>query len=150
MTATSRLAVGILTIGARTGVSLAGAQAQQRFGHFRPDFAERHVQGFIGLLDADGDGNVSAEEIAAEQSRLFSAIDFDGNGLISAEEFRRRANLLLSLNTTTLFDMMDADGDQNLALDEINQPSARWVKRYDTNGDGLLDAEEIRTARVGR
>ncbi|MDJ0948391.1 MAG: EF-hand domain-containing protein [Alphaproteobacteria bacterium] len=95
------------------------------------------------ILDTDGDGKISLAEITAEQRRLVAASDVDGNGTLSADEFRRRGGLFQRLGTTTLFDLMDADGDKILTAEEIQKPSERWLTRYDANGDGALDADEL-------
>ena len=51
----------------------------------------------------------------------------------------------------TFFDMLDADSDQQLTIDEITAPSARWVTRYDQNDDNALDRDEFPTSgRRGR
>ena len=68
---------------------------------------------------------------------------------ISVDEFRRNGRLLLALNVTTFFDMMDVDGNKNLSIEEILQPAARWLGRYDTDADGALSLEEITAARLG-
>lgn len=108
--------------------------------------ADRGLKGesrMIRLLDTDGDGKVSLAEIAAEQGRLIGASDLDGNGTLSPDEFRRRGGLFQRLGTTTLFDLMDADGDRSLSAEEIAKPSERWFSRYDANSDGQLDTNEI-------
>ncbi|MFO1141225.1 MAG: EF-hand domain-containing protein [Amaricoccus sp.] len=38
------------------------------------------------LMDADGDGALSLEEVQAVHARLFKAIDADGNGRVTVEE----------------------------------------------------------------
>ena len=119
-----------------------GARAQEGSEH-----VVSRVKNFINLLDFNGDGAVSQAEIAAEQGRLFAAADVDGDGSLSVAEFRRRGSLILALNATTFFDMMDTDGDATLALDEITGPAARWVARYDVDASGALDREEIEAAR---
>ncbi|MDP6602972.1 MAG: hypothetical protein QGG17_02120 [Rhodospirillales bacterium] len=118
----------------------AGAEAQ---GPRAGDRKNGHVEGFIKIFDTDGDGLIAGAEITAEQQRLFTASDVDGDGLLSVNEFRRRGRLLQSLNTTTLFDLMDVDGSQTLAGPEVFDPSSRWFARYDTDGDGKLNANEI-------
>lgn len=102
-------------------------------------FAMRQLE----LLDTNGDGTISREEIAAEHQRLLGAADVDGDGQLSPDEFRRRGALFLRLGTTTFFDLIDTNGDQKISVEELNQPMARWFARRDTNGDGKIDIQEF-------
>ena len=133
-----------LTAGALGAFALVlastGAEAQ---GPHAGVAQSHHVGGFIENFDTDGDGLVSAVEITEEQQRLFIASDVDGDGTLSVNEFRRRGQLFQALNATTLFDLMDVDGNQTLAGPEIFDPSSRWFARYDSDGDGKLNANEI-------
>jgi Ca2+-binding EF-hand superfamily protein len=95
------------------------------------------------LLDTNGDGKVSLDEINSEQTRLIGAADVDGDGKLSVDEFRRRGWWFQKLHTTTLFDLMDANGDQMLSAEEITSPSARWFKRYDKDSDGGVTPVEV-------
>lgn len=105
----------------------------------------------FSLLDTDGDGKISLAEIRAEQARLIAAADLNGDGKLSVDEFRRRGWWFQKLQTTTLFDLMDADGDQSLSPEEIANPSARWFKRYDKDTDGGVTVEEVpHFSRSGR
>ncbi|MBM3502905.1 MAG: hypothetical protein FJX65_03430 [Alphaproteobacteria bacterium] len=103
------------------------------------DFSER----FVELFDTNKDGKVSIEEIAAEHRRLFGAADVDSNGQLSVDEFRRRGQFFQMLGATSLFDMLDANGDGQLTAEEITAPSRRWFKRYDANSDGGIEATEV-------
>ena len=98
---------------------------------------------FLRIFDTDGNGNVSLAEIQAEQKRIAGAADVDGDGVLSVDEFRRRGRLIRSLGATSLFDMLDTDGDMKVTQAEIEAPSARWFKRYDANGDGAVAADEL-------
>ena len=82
-------------------------------------------------------------EIQAEQKRIAGAADVDGDGVLSVEEFLRRGRLIRSLGATSLFDMLDTDGDRKVSPPEIAAPSARWFNRYDANGDGAIAADEL-------
>lgn len=105
----------------------------------------------FSLLDTDGDGKISLAEIRAEQARLIAAADLNGDGKLSVDEFRRRGWWFQKLQTTTLFDLMDADGDQSLSPEEIANPSACWFKRYDKDTDGGVTVEEVpHISRSGR
>jgi hypothetical protein len=97
----------------------------------------------FNLLDTDGDGKISLTKIRAEQARLIATADLDGDGKLSVHEFRRRVWWFQKLQTTTLFDLMDANGDQVLTADEIANPSARWFKRYDKDADGGITTGEV-------
>lgn len=109
-----------------------------------------HLSRTFRLLDTNGDGKVSLEEIKAEQARLIGAADLDGDGKLSVDEFRRRGWWFQKLHTSTLFDLMDANGDQTLSADEIANPSARWFKRYDKNADGGVSPDEVPHFKRGR
>ena len=122
--------------------SRAGEDEQRPMG--------RRAARFLRILDTDGDGSVSLAEIGAEQQRLVAASDLDGDGALSVDEFRRRGRLIRSLGATSLFDMLDTDGDRKVTASEIAAPSARWFKRYDADGDGAIAAGELPQRRWHR
>ena len=100
------------------------------WGHFRPDHdpvSNKRVslqniwRRILGWLDTDGDGEITAAELAA--------LDIDGDGKISKAELRSALRLVLGLSThgdqDTLVDLVmeaggDRDGDGHLTVDEIN------------------------------
>jgi len=101
------------------------------------------AQHFFELFDTNKDGKASIDEMLAEHARVFGAADVDRDGSLSVDEFRRRGRLLQSLGTTTLFDMLDANGDGKISQAELDAPTRRWVTRYDANKDGAMDATEM-------
>jgi Ca2+-binding EF-hand superfamily protein len=131
---------------------LIGAPAiAQSADNAMKDGDDASVSRTFSLLDTDGDGKISLAEIRAEQARLIAAADLNGDGKLSVDEFRRRGWWFQKLQTTTLFDLMDADGDRSLTAEEIANPSARWFKRYDKDADGGVTAEEVpHFSRSGR
>ena len=135
---------------AAAGTSAVLAQGRTTPAHDHERFERFRIERYIELFDTDGSGTVSLEEITAEQGRLIQATDVDGNGKLSVEEFRRRGHLFQMLRATTVFDMLDANGDRELTAEEIAAPSQRWFLRYDENSDGGLDADEIPVGRSRR
>ncbi|MDH3240413.1 MAG: hypothetical protein OEO83_07085 [Alphaproteobacteria bacterium] len=97
----------------------------------------------LELLDTNKDGKVSLKEIQDEQKRLIAAADVNGDGKLSVEEFRRRGRWFISLRTISFFDMLDTDGDGQISVKEMTDPSARWFKRHDENKDEALDSDEF-------
>lgn len=114
-----------------------------------PPQQSRAVERFMLLYDINGDGKVTVAEINDDQSRIFTAMDIDNDGSLSTDEMKRRGRSLQGYRTTTLFDLMDANGDGKLSLKEIQAPTRRWFKRYDVNNDGAMEASEV-PARHGR
>jgi Ca2+-binding EF-hand superfamily protein len=39
--------------------------------------------------------------------------------------------------------LIDANGDQQISVEELNQPMERWFARRDSNSDGNIDTEEF-------
>jgi EF hand len=118
-----------------------GRDRDQRAEHRRP--ASHRGERFILFLDINHDGKVDLNEIKGEEGRIFALADVDGDGALSPDEFRRRGMLLMQLRATTLFDLLDANGDGKLTKAEIETPSERWFARYDKNKDGFLDPDEL-------
>jgi Ca2+-binding EF-hand superfamily protein len=131
------LGTGMAAVAA-LGFSIGTAAAQSASSSDTPQ-----VPRILQVLDVNNDGKVTQDEIMAEQKRLIGAADLDGDGKLSVEEFRRRGRWFQRLHTTTLFDLLDANGDQTLSAEEIANPSTRWFKRYDKNGDGGIVADEV-------
>ena len=126
------------------------ASAQGRGGpDAAPPQTPRHVERFMLLYDVNGDGKVTIGEINADQARIFTAMDVDGDNAMSVAEMQRRGRSLQIFRTTTLFDLLDSNGDGKLSVAEIQAPSKRWFKRYDKNGDKVMEASEV-PARHGR
>lgn len=133
-----------LTLGAWT------AMAQDRPGPGPGPGSEPRESRMLQMLDTDDSGGITMDEIAAEHGRLVVAADVDGDGALSVDEFRRRGHLFQSLATTTLFDLIDADGNGLLTPAELNAPSERWFGRYDANDDGVMDGDELPQRGDGR
>jgi collagen type III alpha len=105
----------------------------------------------IRLLDADGNGEISAEEIS-NASKVLLKLDRNGDGKLSRDELpgpptggapdpRAVAEQILRR-----FKNADKNGDGKLQKDEAPPGVAAVFDRADTNGDGALDESELKAA----
>lgn len=104
------------------GLIVTAADAQDRTaggpGGAGMDFA---------TLDANADGALTPEDMATLQAERFAAADTDGDGALSEAEMVARATV-------------EADERQAARMAER---AAQTIERMDTNGDGLLQADEM-------
>lgn len=96
----------------------------------------------MARLDANGDGAVSAEEMAQHRQKMFAEIDSDGDGFITTEEneaFKEKMR-----KQRGLFARADSDGDGRVSAAEFSAQADKMVSRMDRNGDGSIGPEEMR------
>lgn len=109
-----------------------GNMARGPMGGDIPSFAD---------LDADGNGSLSAEELAAPMGALFADADTNGDGVISAEEL---AAAMQQRRAQRMIERHDTNKDGVLSADEMPQPDAsKRFERLDANDDGTISAEEF-------
>ena len=101
-------------------------------------------------LDADGDGQVTMQELAAMGAARFDAADSDGNGVLSAEEIQARAQEQVAKRVAGMIQRFDQDGDGALSRDEMPGPrrAGRMFERFDQDGSGGISEQEFTEARA--
>jgi EF hand len=111
-------------------------------GGLMPDFT---------ALDADANGQITAEEMAAARSARFATADANTDGGLSAEEIiaqieARRAEMLQA-RAQRMIEEQDANADGLLQADELQEgrgPRAAVIfAMLDTNEDGAVDQAEF-------
>ena len=137
----------MMTIGAVALLLTTGAALAREHGE-RPDFA---------TLDADGSGEITAEDFALLQDQRFGEVDTDGDGQVSRAEFLAHAAARAGERAGEMFDRLDADGDGMLSEDAIaarmggerrGGGMTRMLERFDTDNSGGLSAEEFEAAKA--
>jgi hypothetical protein len=110
--------------------------------------------GRFAALDTNGDGSITQAEAEAGAPRLaehFAQVDTNGDGLISREEMqaaRGQFHQAMQARGEERFRSADKDGNGKIDLAEAQQGMPRAAQRFkeiDTNADGLLTHEELRT-----
>jgi Ca2+-binding EF-hand superfamily protein len=108
-------------------------------------------------VDLDQDGIITADEAAAWHESVFAAMDEDGDEVVTREEFLA-AQMGMGPGTGPRaamreqrrgqrFDMMDADSDGKLTLDEFLDQAQATFAAADQDGDGKVSTWEFRAAR---
>ena len=96
-----------------SGVLVASLAVAGNVGH-------HHKRGHIfsaTMLDADGDGALTKDELLAHNRARFDRLDADGDGMITPDEFGGRL--------VAMFTLMDADSDGLLSGDELPRRMGR-------------------------
>jgi len=107
--------------------------------------------------DTDGDGKISAEELAAGRAQMAAEMDLDGDGAISADELKAHTEKMAVERTKTRLEALDTDGDGVVSTSEMAAASRvrgavrvpaenPLFARIDTNGDDVISAEELDAA----
>ncbi len=132
------------------GAQMGGPGGAQMGGPGGEIMHNRKADRLARHFDINEDGKVTLREITAYQKRLMGAVDVNADGSLSDKEFRRGARVFRLFSTTTLFDLLDTNGDRKLSRNEITGPSTRWFTRYDANKNGVMEASELPQSRRSR
>ena len=97
----------------------------------------------LEALDTDGDGHLSAVEIAAAPKSLLK-LDKDGDGQVSPAEYNPRLeDKTASSDLEQRLMLLDKNGDGVLTADEVPERMKPLFDKGDTNHDGKLTKEEL-------
>ncbi|QOL80797.1 EF-hand domain-containing protein [Pseudooceanicola spongiae] len=112
----------------------------------------------FSTIDANGDGQISQDELDLIATQRFAAIDTDGNGTVSTEEMvahmkameeQRRADRETRM-AEKMIARMDLNDDGVLSADEMKpgavRPPKTMLERLDTDGNGTISQEEFAAA----
>ncbi|MEQ8965121.1 MAG: calcium-binding protein [Azospirillaceae bacterium] len=95
------------------------------------------------MFDADGDGTITVEEIAATREARFAETDADGDGTVSLDEFEALFLEMIRPHMVDAFQHLDADGDAAVTAEEFAAPIDRMAGFADRDGDGAIERGEM-------
>lgn len=105
---------------------------------------------FFAAYDADGDGVVSHAEFIAEREAGYARRDADHNNIVHEDEYVAEYETRLDDQLRTQrerqieqahvrFEVLDADDDAAMSLDEFHASGARMFSALDNNNDGVIN-----------
>ncbi|WP_240790297.1 EF-hand domain-containing protein [Rhodobacter sp. SY28-1] len=153
MTASKKTAVAVLAL---MGAALGSAALAERGmggmgGH---DGRGPMMLEMFDTIDADKDGKITQDELAAHRAAEFAAADTNGDGALSAEELQAKMLAeMLARRSAQMIENMDDDGNGSLSVEEMGEgPMAEHFARIDTDNDGAISKEEAQAVaeRMGK
>jgi Ca2+-binding EF-hand superfamily protein len=147
MMKTTLLSIAALSIALSAPAFAAGSTLDQQ-----SQMAQMLLQ-----YDTNKDGVISRAEIEAGKAAEFTTADTNADTFLSWEEFKAWNDAKKSAQTTSIFNVMDADMNGSISSAEfVNTSSDRRATQAasmfalaDTNQDGALSPEELTAMRAG-
>jgi Ca2+-binding EF-hand superfamily protein len=150
-------AVAMLALGSS---AIAQAPAQPKPVP-RADFVKA-LDSRFNAIDANHDGRISKEELAAQQQRelqqakariaqqlqaKFKQLDTNKDGQLSVQEFMAAAPPIRTSETADqMLARLDTNNDGKVSADEFRAPELAKFNKVDANHDGVVTPDEIKRA----
>lgn len=100
-------------------------------------------------LDANGDGQVTQEEMQAQRSQRFTNADTDRDGQLSVEEVQAARQQRTNDRVAKMFEKHDANNDGYLSEDELpkQRRADKMFDRIDADNSGGISEQEFADAK---
>ena len=131
-----------IVLGALTAVMLGGTAFA-----VHADYGKRgggHGEMLFERFDANKDGKITKDEIAAVTKKSVTEYDKNKDGKLSLDEFQGLFNEIMHQRMVRMFQRLDSDGDAQVTEGEIAKKTDRLMARMDRNDDGEIERGEGR------
>ncbi len=106
------------------------------------------VRRMLAKLDANGDDQISPDEVRGRLGAHFAQADTDGDGLLSKAELEANASKDSVARVRRMLAKLDTDGNGVLSRDELQGGTPQdTIRRFDEDGNGAISAEEFAARR---
>ena len=116
----TRFTIGLIAAAGALTVLAVAAQSEE--GHGGPG---RDRVMMFEEIDADGNGEITLEEMTLHRAERFTGADTDQDGKLSRAELEARAFERMQARVERMLKRHDTDGDGLLSPDELGKPDRR-------------------------
>jgi len=145
---------------ARDGEQDRSAQREARFsqidansdGQITAQELTAQAAARFAAADTDGDAALTLEEMKAQarsNERMLSRFDADNNGTLSDDELAKAEDSKMGKRAAKHFERMDADNSGGITLAEMQarRDPAEMIAKLDADASGAVSLEEFAKAR---
>jgi Ca2+-binding EF-hand superfamily protein len=108
------------------------------------------VEHEMKMMDTDGDGKISSDEHTAGAKKMFEKMDADKDGKVTAtemdaghEKVTGAKAMKTDMSAAEKIKVIDSNGDGVLTADECTTGAKTMFEKMDTNKDGFLSKSEV-------
>lgn len=142
----TRIVLGtVVGVAAVVGLTSAAVHASgwERGGWHGHGGRGEHAMRLFERVDADADGRVTAQEIAAFRAGQIAEYDADADGALSLDEFAGAWTAFMRPRMVDRFQRFDDDGDGRVTEAELGRPFERMAQWFDRDGDAAIGRDEM-------
>jgi Ca2+-binding EF-hand superfamily protein len=111
---------------------------------------ESNAYALFNAMDANADGKMSPDEHAAGAKKMFETMDANKDGTVTSGEMETarekvagQKSTKASMSSAEKIKVIDTNGDGVLTAEEHAAGSKRMFDKMDTDRDGFLSKEEL-------